>query len=1124
MTTRSRHAPLRHASKASPLRRWLTTTTALAGVLPVLMIAVPALANPQGGSVVEGQATITTAPNQLTVNQASDKAVINWQSFSIGAGETTRFVQPSASSIALNRVTGDQVSQILGTLTANGRVILVNPNGVFFGKDSRIDVAALVASTHDIKNSEFMAGRLNFDIPGKIDAQIINEGSLSAKDGGLVALVAPSLRNSGIISARLGRVALASAGSGVTVDLYGDNLILFQADSKLAQQVKGPDGQPVAGLIDNSGQIYADGGRVLLTANAAKGVVDKAINMTGIVQARTVEQQGGEIVLKGDDGGVVEVAGKLDASGKEAGQKGGIVHVLGEVAALTDSARIDVSGDAGGGTALVGGDYLGKGAVRNADVTYMAKGAQINASALTNGDGGKAILWADHTTRSYGKILALGGWGGGNGGFVETSGKVYLHHTGRVDTSAAKGLIGTWFLDPSDLTISDGATQTNVTTTCSSIDCSDPGNFYGTNDSGAAQVSTDSIAEALNSGQRVTIFASGNVVISDIIMSTSGSSSSKDFYVIADGSISMINGAYISASDLTTSGSFDVKLQADYNSDGVGDVTIGRDNTEQHTYIFAKNGNITLIGANVTLANSSSKTSYNTLYTGTGAVSVTATNTITLYDNAIASKGNITLNAPTISAFAADSSNGTPEIYRVSGNLSFQNATGAGIELASCDNCTIYSEPTTSTTLTPDQTNETDKINADNKTRLPPDVNLDQSDISIIDYIGSLVGISSGIQSTTFAQSLASANQSTGTYGLSADKWAKVNAIMNALSSKTPDQISTLLTTLIGSGKLNSGSGWWTIFEDSRWTVRSKLDTALLLAVDKSALAIGDSKWSAFPYAVRQNVYNNLVPQLNFVKDSVDTEGAILSLLYNKQIDPSNPNGSPVWAALKGKYGTGYMKNIFDGLYGQANVQSALCSTCGAYKDGSVTKVTGTVLGDVVDTVSFKIGNSTIALSSKSNGGYLASSIGSSDAYQCTDIVRDYMNALGMDKPDITGNGNRSASVVASKGPVYLNGQKIHFEYNSLSSDIPPKVGAVLSQGNGNNPHVSIVKSVEPLADGSLKITLIENNVGTDGNEIANRELTFNKGDNGEWVVSRSWGNSSAFNVIGWSNPVAARS
>ena len=187
-----------------------------------------ALANPQGGQVVGGAAAINSQGATTTITQSSASAIINWNTFNIGVGETTKFIQPDASSVALNRVTGGLgPSQIYGTISANGRVFLVNPDGILFGAGSRVDTGGFSATTHDISNADFMAGRYKFDIPGKPDASIVNLGSITAADTGIVALVAPGVRNAGIITANLGTVAL-SAGNGFTLDFYGDKLITLQ--------------------------------------------------------------------------------------------------------------------------------------------------------------------------------------------------------------------------------------------------------------------------------------------------------------------------------------------------------------------------------------------------------------------------------------------------------------------------------------------------------------------------------------------------------------------------------------------------------------------------------------------------------------------------------------------------------------------------------------------------------------------------------------------------------------------------------------------------------------------------------------------------------------------------------
>jgi len=418
----------------------------------------PAIANPQGGVVVGGDATIRTQPGRTTIDQSSDRVIIDWDSFSIAPGETTRFNQPGRDAIALNRVTGGAVSDIAGTLEANGNVWLVNPNGVLIQQGARIDVNGLLATTADIANADFLAGRFVFDKPSpKAGATVVNKGEISIGERGLAALVAPGVSNAGTITGQLGQVVLAGAPT-FTIDLAGDGLINFDITSRVAQA---PDGQ--AELVRNDGRIIAPGGTVRISASAAAGVIDEVINVAGVVEATAVTRQGGRIILSGGDSGRVTVAGTLDASGAQAGQTGGRVEVLGDRVALVDEARIDVGGDAGGGTVLVGGDYQGKGSGPNATRTYVGVDTEIVADAGTRGDGGRVIVWADEATHVAGAISARGGAAGGDGGFVETSGKETLQVTGtaRVDTGAPEGKTGQWLLDPTFVTVvsSEGDTS-----------------------------------------------------------------------------------------------------------------------------------------------------------------------------------------------------------------------------------------------------------------------------------------------------------------------------------------------------------------------------------------------------------------------------------------------------------------------------------------------------------------------------------------------------------------------------------------------------------------------------------------------------------------------------------------
>ena len=272
-------------------------------------IGLPAFAGPTDGVVTAGQATISTPSAQLTlINQSSAKAVINWQSFNIGASETVRFVQPSATSVALNRVVGADPSKIFGTLTANGQVFLVNQQGVYFAPSARVDVGGLVATSLAMSDADFKAGRYRFGAGGA--GAVTNAGSITAAAGGFVVLAADQVRNEGSIAADGGSVGLL-AGSRVALDLAGDRLVSFSVD-----------GAALRATVVNAGQIRADGGAVTLHANALGGVLATVVNQSGFIRANTVSSQGGMVTLRAQGGDTV-VTGRIEADGRGTGQQGG---------------------------------------------------------------------------------------------------------------------------------------------------------------------------------------------------------------------------------------------------------------------------------------------------------------------------------------------------------------------------------------------------------------------------------------------------------------------------------------------------------------------------------------------------------------------------------------------------------------------------------------------------------------------------------------------------------------------------------------------------------------------------------------------------------------------------------
>ncbi len=580
-------------NSSSILSRAFCASLALAVVPASESFALPTGAQVQAGDISISQPSAT----QLVVNQGSDRAVINWQSFDILSGEATRFNQPSASSIALNRVTNGSPTQILGSLSANGRLVIVNASGVFFGLGSKVDVGSLVATTADIPNANFMAGSTNFTIPGRANASIINKGTITAADGGLVALVAPGVRNDGVIQANLGTVTLGSAQT-VSVDFYGDNLYGFSLGTKTDVTPLDENGNAMKNAVDNQGHIIAQSGTVLLTANAAKSVVDNVVNNDGIIEATSAHSVGGTIVLDGGSEGNVRVAGTLDASGKTSGEKGGHIQVTGETIAL-EGATLDASGDIGGGEVDVGGLLHGADGLAHAQTVSMDAGSSIDVSAITQGDGGTAVLWSDVETDFAGSILARGAATGGNGGFIETSGAT-LNASGTVDASAANGDSGTWLLDPFNITV-DGIlagvvdfvldTGTNVTI--------DTGGPLGSQ-SGNLEVAHD-IVKAFGSNANLNLRAASNITV-DSGVAIKSTHNKLNVTLTAD---TANNGGYIQlqhGSSILSDGG-NITLQggaaggfAESHNGTLGGISIGEWGVGGAT-VDAGGGNITMSGA-----------------------------------------------------------------------------------------------------------------------------------------------------------------------------------------------------------------------------------------------------------------------------------------------------------------------------------------------------------------------------------------------------------------------------------------------------------------------------------------------------------------------------------------------
>ena len=449
-----------------PARR-LRTKLIVAIQLLALLLHSAALANPFGGTVVAGSASVSANGNTLTINQATNRAIINWQGFSISPGELTQILQPGSNSAILNRVTGGNPSALLGTLQSNGQVFLINPNGILVGPGAQINVGGFTASTLDIDNSQFMQGG-DLIFRGNSQASVINRGNINALEGNIF-LIGASVENHGILNAANGTVGLAAGQEVKLVDSAHPHL-LVSANSRslsnvgvlntgainaLRAELAANGGNVYALAINNTGTVRATGsvtknGRVYLTAPGGK------IANSGDLIAKNADGSGGEVKINAvadaasvgnsaaTSSGTANISGRIDTSGVT----GGSVQILGDTVNLT-GATIDASGNFGGGQVNIGGNYQGLGPLPNADRTTIDAATIVRAGAIDQGNGGNVIVWGTDKVNFHGTINTLGG----DGGFVEISTK----GAGVIDGSA---FTLNMLVDPGDVVVSTGGSTT----------------------------------------------------------------------------------------------------------------------------------------------------------------------------------------------------------------------------------------------------------------------------------------------------------------------------------------------------------------------------------------------------------------------------------------------------------------------------------------------------------------------------------------------------------------------------------------------------------------------------------------------------------------------------------------
>lgn len=454
-----------------------------------LAMGLELLAGPSGASVVSGDVKIDNSnPGQLFVESHSERAIISWDSFSIGNNEAAHFQLPNASSAVLNRVTSSLPSTLAGLLESNGHVYLINTNGILVTEEGVINTASFLASTLDLNNNDFLIGG-DLLFAGNSQESVINRGQITAWNGDVV-LLGYAVRNENVIDAPLGTAALG-AGSEILLMPQGEERIVIHVP---VAHVESPTGTGIlqeGALQAIRAELKADGNPYAL-----------AIQSSGWIKANSSETVNGRVYLIANEG-VIAHTGTIHAPAGE-------VHLVADSIALTGNSEIDVSGAYGGGTILIGGDLHGSEILGStASHVYIEEGTTLKADALVEGDGGLIVLWGNTSNVYFGYASARGGDLAGNGGFVEVSSPLGLAFNGIVDRRAPFGNTGTLLLDPTDITISGAADSGGMIM---------GGMFVAS--AGTANINVDTLFTNLNLGDVTIDTASGFGGTGDITISS----------------------------------------------------------------------------------------------------------------------------------------------------------------------------------------------------------------------------------------------------------------------------------------------------------------------------------------------------------------------------------------------------------------------------------------------------------------------------------------------------------------------------------------------------------------------------------------------------------------------------
>jgi len=365
---------------------------------------------PTGATVSAGQAAVTQSGAAMTVQQSTDKAIINWNTFDVGSKASVNFNQPSTSSATLNRVNDTQASKILGTITSNGQVFLINSNGIYFGKTATVDVGSLYAGTGNISDSNFMSGNMTFTNNGT--GVVVNEGKIRAALEGYIALFAPEVINQGLIVARLGTVALAS-GQSITLN--------FSGSKSLSGIIVDP--AKISALIKNKGAVLAPGGTIILSAQSLDQLQGGVVNNSGRLEAKGLANRGGKIVLTASN--TIENTGVISANASKSGPAGTIeltapnVTNTGTIAAVGGTTQINT-------TANVAAEAHNHNAPANVTPPAQSNTVNISSPVTVSVNAGSVKINAEKSVNMTGQINVTSNEGVGGSVVINSAGNISL--------------------------------------------------------------------------------------------------------------------------------------------------------------------------------------------------------------------------------------------------------------------------------------------------------------------------------------------------------------------------------------------------------------------------------------------------------------------------------------------------------------------------------------------------------------------------------------------------------------------------------------------------------------------------------------------------------------------------